>query len=296
MSHNQAGPNTLKQPQAALYGGLPPINNQRVTFNSFTPFTPTYVSRNVTRSSDPRSLYQSRVQGRHILLENSTNNSRAEKQREARRARRAADKSRAAAGVMGHAQAREKSLWKLDRSESRFGHFVALHRLWLGYMTELLALPPAPTNLGQSGDAFSTPNVSTMHAKLIKAEFMGALITVRQSKNPCLVGLSGIVYHETENAFKIVTPKDQQKLVPKANSIFTFSVPLFAVALPNDDASSANEETGSVGPSTVTSLSPPNETVLDLPHMEFELYGNQFCFRSADRASRKFKHKETVEL
>ena len=37
-------------------------------------------------------------------------------------------------------------------------------------------------------------------------------------------------------------------------------------------------------------------TVLDGPHVEFELYGNQFCFRAADRAGRKFKHKETIEL
>jgi ribonuclease P protein subunit POP4 len=36
--------------------------------------------------------------------------------------------------------------------------------------------------------------------------------------------------------------------------------------------------------------------VLDGPHIEFELYGNQFCFRAADRAGRKFKHKETIEL
>ncbi len=37
-------------------------------------------------------------------------------------------------------------------------------------------------------------------------------------------------------------------------------------------------------------------TVLDGPHVEIELYGNQFCFRSADRAGRKFKHKESIEL
>ena len=38
------------------------------------------------------------------------------------------------------------------------------------------------------------------------------------------------------------------------------------------------------------------KTVLDNPHIEFELYGNQFRFRSSDRAGRKFKHKETIEL
>ena len=39
-----------------------------------------------------------------------------------------------------------------------------------------------------------------------------------------------------------------------------------------------------------------NATVLDRPHVEFELYGNQFRFRSAERAGRKFKPKETIEL
>ena len=38
------------------------------------------------------------------------------------------------------------------------------------------------------------------------------------------------------------------------------------------------------------------QTVLDGPHIEFELYGNQFRFRSAERAGRKFKPKETIEL
>ena len=47
---------------------------------------------------------------------------------------------------------------------------------------------------------------------------------------------------------------------------------------------------------SMTSTTPPKRTVLDLPRIELELYGNQFCFRAADRASRKFKHKETIEL
>ncbi|KAI0695896.1 RNase P/MRP, p29 subunit [Cytidiella melzeri] len=263
-----------------IYASLPPINNQRFKLNSFTPFTPQYVTSNVTRSSDPAQLYASRVQGRQILLDNRVRDSRAKKEREAQKARRAADKSRSAAGVLGQKHAREKSLWKLDHSEAKFERFLALHRLWLGYMSELLALTPPPAGLGHHDHAQAVPNTSAMHAKLIKSEFVGAMISVRQSKNPCLVGHSGIVYHETENAFKIVTPKDEQKLIPKANSIFTFSVPLYA---PADQRN-------------VTSKLPMNATVLDLPHLEFELYGNQFCFRSADRANRKFKHKETIEL
>ena len=69
-----------------------------------------------------------------------------------------------------------------------------------------------------------------MHPKLLKADFHGSimtgslfpssvkihpfsdtLLTVVQSKNPCLVGLAGIVIHETENTFRVVTKDDEVK-------------------------------------------------------------------------------------
>lgn len=93
-------------------------------------------------------------------------------------------------------------------------------------MSELLGLsPPSSVPVAEA-----MPNASSMHPKLVKADFHGSLLTgiqvhssfsymltcdikfsVRQSKNPCLVGLSGIVIHETENAFKVITRKDQLK-------------------------------------------------------------------------------------
>lgn len=79
-----------------------------------------------------------------------------------------------------------------------------------------------------------------------------------------------------------------QTVIPKQNSIFAFAVPLYSV-LPKSHIT----ETPLPLPSTDLETS---MTVLDSPHVEFELYGNQFRFRSADRASRKFKHKETIEL
>lgn len=134
-----------------------------------------------------------------------------------------------------------------------------------------------------------------------------------QAKNPCLVGLSGIVIHETENAFKVVTKQNKLKracylltssntrseprlsVLPKQNSIFTFAVPLYST-LP----STHSADTPLPLPSPVDPIKevPPEvrKTVLDDPHIQFELYGNQFRFRAAERAGRKFKHKETIEL
>ena len=63
-------------------------------------------------------------------------------------------------------------------------------------------------------------------------------------------------------------------VLPKQGSVFVFAVPAAATAPCGDGGM----------------------TVLDGPHVEFELYGNQFCFRAVDRAGRKFKHKESIEL
>lgn len=71
-------------------------------------------------------------------------------------------------------------------------------------------------------------------------------------------------------------------VLPKQNSVFAFAVPLYSTLTAN--AITLLDEGG------------PPKTVLDGPHIEFELHGNQFRFRSADRAGKKFKHKETIEL
>jgi ribonuclease P protein subunit POP4 len=97
----------------------------------------------------------------------------------------------------------------------------------MGYMSELLGLPQQAASTSPTIQMM--PSSANMHPKLVKADFHGSImtgmahqtqlrnlpltcsLTVRQSKNPCLVGLSGIVVHETENAFKIITPQDQFK-------------------------------------------------------------------------------------
>jgi ribonuclease P protein subunit POP4 len=142
------------------------------------------------------------------------------------------------------------------------------------------------------------------------------LSIVSQSKNPCLVGLSGIVVHETENAFKVVTRGNDLKrastsslhelshllivciylVLPKQNAIFKFSVPLYSTLPPNHTVNTPFEIVSPDADNTAQPSSQALETVLDVPHIEFELYGNQFRFRAAERAGRKFKHKETIEL
>ena len=131
----------------------------------------------------------------------------------------------------------------------RWDAFVPLHRLWLGYMSELLGLGVASPSPEGPNRAPALPQpAGTMQAKLIKADFHGSIMTgqsfslsvfylaarfrecvvwdwgcglidddddddeiVRRSKNAALVGVSGIVVQETENTFKVVTRKNKSK-------------------------------------------------------------------------------------
>ena len=67
--------------------------------------------------------------------------------------------------------------------------FVPLHRLWLGYMSELLGLvtevhaqaQAQARGKGQTAPAMKAamPMAAGMHAKLVKADFHGSIMTGR---------------------------------------------------------------------------------------------------------------------
>ncbi|CAO3693465.1 unnamed protein product [Umbelopsis ramanniana] len=92
--------------------------------------------------------------------------------------------------------------------------------------------------------------------KLIKADYQGAILSVVKSKSPSYIGTSGIVVQETESMLNIITSDNKLKHIPKAASIFNMTV---------------KENT-------------------------FAIYGNQIRFRAAERATRKFKVKPTIDL
>jgi len=280
------------------YSAFPSIKGQRVKFTSSTPFTPTFIQEHTQSKSQS---YTSRIQGRNITLENPAKESRAKKERQAKHARQKQDSQRRKAGIISRGEAKKKGVWVLEKNIARYDTFLPIHHMWCSYMTELMNFSPAPPD---SVDAKPPrlPNAAVMHAKLVKADFHGCIIRVKESKNPSLVGCAGIIIHETENTFKIVTSKNSLKVIPKENSIFTFSIPLYQPApfdlstlnpsapLPVSPPSAASD----VDIPTPPAALPPS--YLKEPSIQFELYGNQFRFRSADRATRKFKAKETIEL
>ncbi|KAK2463464.1 hypothetical protein APHAL10511_004550 [Amanita phalloides] len=271
------------------YKELPFAKNGRIKITSNAPFTPTYVTSHLTQTSDPASIYADRVQNRQIMLENPARESRIKEEEREKQKRRDTRKARKRLGVVGTKEAKERGFWNFDKTQITFRNILPLHHLWMGYMSELLGLAQPSSATPGALSKPPMPTSATMHAKLLKADFHGAFVRVHQSKNVSVLGLSGIVIVDTENTFTVVTRQNRVKMIPKQNSIFTFTVPLY------DLSKSAQF--------SVVQTSSQNElrdadmlTVLDIPHIEFKLHGNQFRFRSADRANRKFKHKETVEL
>ncbi|KAF8591124.1 RNase P subunit p29-like protein [Ramaria rubella] len=246
------------------YRELP--QGQHLRFTTSAPFTPTYVQSLLTSSTDPSTIYASRVQNRQLPLENPAKESRTKQLADQRKARQAHDAARRKSRGLSRRDAAVKGVWGLRKEETRYELFLPLHRLWKSYVAELLGLNPRLHN-SIDPSALRMPNAQGMQAKLVKADFHGSIVSVRSAKNPCLVGCSGIVIHETENTFKVVTMKNKLKVIPKHNSVFVFTVPLYIPPSEPDRAEEAE------------------------PMIEFELYGDQFAFRSSDRATRKFKHK-----
>ena len=74
-----------------------------------------------------------------------------------------------------------------------------------------------------------------------------------------------------------------------------FAVPLYSTCPESTETFSTTLYTSSASGDT-SSQQNTIHTVLDNENIQFQLYGNQFRFRSAERAGRKFKHKETIEL
>jgi ribonuclease P protein subunit POP4 len=84
----------------------------------------------------------------------------------------------------------------------------------------------------------------------------------------------GIVVKDSKFTFEIVTKKDQVKTMPKEHTIFRFTVP-YPVKEGEEEKDSQEGE--------------KKEFV-------FELHGDQFVYRAADRANRKFKSRFHTDL
>ncbi|GHJ87939.1 hypothetical protein NliqN6_4341 [Naganishia liquefaciens] len=203
------------------------------------------------------------------------------------RAKRRA-KKRGKVGVFAREEARRKGVWDVKSGAViRYDHLVPLHYMYLSYLSEMLPLPAYPKQPladlklhasapGKLANGLATEQLSS---RLVKADFTGAVIRVKRSKNASLIGLEGIVAVETAETFKIVTVENVVKIVPKSHALFTITFPAYAFpTLPN--APSASQ------PATPAFL----DSFRQVPKVQVDILGSAFRFRAEDRAGRKFKY------
>ncbi|RMZ72655.1 ribonuclease P complex subunit Pop4 [Pyrenophora seminiperda CCB06] len=150
------------------------------------------------------------------------------------------------------AKKRALCLNEIPKEQQKYAIYEGLHGLWVGYMREVLGLNDATKS------ALITPNASGQN--LATADMHGALVSVVRSRCVSRVGLEGIIVRDTRFTFEIITKHNVVKALPKEHTIFRFEVPLL----------NSEGET-------------PRKPLV------FELNGEQFQTRAADRSNRKFR-------
>lgn len=97
---------------------------------------------------------------------------------------------------------RDTGLYEIPDTARKYEIYVPLHKMWVGYMWEIL---------GMKIDERSFVSGKSAGSKLASADFHGAEVTVVRSRCMGMVGLSGIVVRDTKFTFQIVTKKDELK-------------------------------------------------------------------------------------
>ena len=148
-------------------------------------------------------------------------------------------------------------LYDVPREGQKYALFAPLHNLWLGYMREMLE-----KDLENGGPAAAM--------KLMSADFHGAEVEVVRSRCVGRVGIQGIVIKDAKFVFEIITPNNKLKTVPKEGTVFRVEIPAADGAETEIAADPATKDAGE-------------------RKLVFEILGDQFLHRSADRANKKFK-------
>ncbi|KAI1452730.1 ribonuclease P protein subunit p29 [Annulohypoxylon moriforme] len=211
----------------------------------------------LSRAHSPDStnrIFTEKIQHRPLFLK-PTSPPPSSNARDARRRARAEKRQRAKAlkpKPLSARQRRKLRLYDVPKDGQKYAVFEPLNQLWLGYVREILG-----SELYSGGQGAA--------AKLSGADFHGAEVEVSRSSCPSRVGIRGIIVKDARFIFEIITKQNQIKAVPKEGTMFRINVP------PPQDQNQGGA------------------TVQDRRPFTFEIHGDQFQHRSADRATKKFK-------
>jgi len=168
-------------------------------------------------------------------------------------------------------------IYDIPKEQQKYDLYVPLHRLWVGYVREIL-------NLKDGEQGFVT--AASAGSILASADFHGAELEVVRSRCVGRVGCKGIVVKDTKFTFEFVTKGNTLKVVPKEHSIFRFEVP-------QHSERSGEAQKAQIPQGVDIAV---DSAVLDVPPLVFELHGSQFANRATDRATKKFKQRRMDHL
>jgi ribonuclease P protein subunit POP4 len=206
-------------------------------------------------------IYHDKIRKRPLHLKPTEPDTAQQTRRLARQLKLSKLKKKTKPAPLSARQKRALMLYEIPKSEQKYEIYEPLNRMWIGYIQEVLGL-------GEGGGVVT--NVAG--AKLCSADFHGAELEVVRSRCVSRVGLKGIVVKDSKFVFEVVTKGNAVKVLPKEHTIFRFTIPL-----PGKKAEAGKEEVEKVEPEK------------EAKELVFELHGDQFEYRAADRANRKFK-------
>ncbi|PSN62146.1 RNase P/MRP, p29 subunit [Corynespora cassiicola Philippines] len=152
---------------------------------------------------------------------------------------------------------RSLGLLEIPKEQQKYAIYEPLHKLWTGYMREILGISDAKR---------AHVTASSAGQMLASADMHGALLTVTRSRCVSRVGVIGIVVKDTQFTFELITKSNNVKVIPKEHSMFRFEIPL-----------NTTEDGNSTGLNEATKP------------LVFEILGEQFQSRAPDRANKKFR-------
>lgn len=206
------------------------------------------------------SIHRERVKQRPLLLRPTSPdpnlNARSKRQYERLQTAKAKRKTKKPRPLSAK-QKRALCLYEIPEEQQKYAIYEPLHRMWCGYMREILGLSDGKRTYV---DAVSAGPI------LVSADYHGALVEVVRSRCISRVALKGIVVKDTKFTFEVVTKADAVKTIPKEHTVFRFEVPF---------ETSDNKKVDGVQE--------------ERKPLVFELHGNQFETRAPERANKKFK-------
>jgi len=136
---------------------------------------------------------------------------------------------------------RSLGLFRLPRRGLAYSSFLALHRLWVAYMEELLDLAGLQAQ-GWAPAGAEEPRQLQLQTRLCRADLHGALVMVAAAACPSHRGVEGLVVLETRHTLQILGKDNTLRIIPKLASSFTFTIQGYLFTLPGSSIDSKPAE------------------------------------------------------